>query len=361
MGEKVKIGATRVPTVAASEYRFQGSNERAVGANGELNASSKKDLLNQQIKFLTAASSGGLVSGEAKLREQQEVKASRELTLAGFNDAKIHRVLGERMADSLFITANRQGFMRKYLARVQVDQGTVPRFPLRTKNVTAVWSTSPTRIDSQITRDKWYTPPELSIVARPFVTQNELNQSAGDVLQEKYVEATEAIMVAEDRLWYNQVNQIVGIDNNLSIISGQLTPYTLMQVQTNVTRWGLKAPHILMASDLYQDIVGNSEFYTAVDPVARHELLLTGELAVMYGMTITSDAYRHPEHKVLSQGEFFVISEALNHGAYSDRGGLNSKPTDIINEKIPGMGWVIHEEIAISVANSRSVAKGLRV
>jgi hypothetical protein len=193
------------------------------------------------------------------------------------------------------------------------------------------------------------------------VTQNELNQSAGDVLQEKYVEATEAIMVAEDRLWYNQINQLVGIDNNLSIVSGQLTPYTLMQVATNVTRWGLKAPHILFASDLYQDIIGNSEFYGAIDPVARHELLLTGELAVMYGMTITSDAYRHPEHKVLNQGEFFVISEALNHGAYSDRGGLTSNPTDIVNEKIPGKGWVIHEEIAISVANSRSVSKGIRL
>jgi hypothetical protein len=157
------------------------------------------------------------------------------------------------------------------------------------------------------------------------------------------------------------VNTLVGIDNNLSIIPGQLTPYSLMQVRNNVTRWGLKAPHVLIASDIYQDIVGNQDFFTAIDPVARHELLLTGELGVMYGMTITSDAYRHPEHKVLSQGEIFVISEALNHGAYSDRGGINSAPIDIVNEKVPGKGWVIHEEIAISVANSRSVAKAVRV
>lgn len=360
MPNKVKVTASRTPVVA-SEYRFEGSNLRAIGANGEINASSKKDLLSKQMQFLQAASSGLVTSAGEATRIEAQTKQNRELVRAAFNDATAHRILGERMAESLYITANRQGFMRKYLAKIQVDQGTVPRFPLRTKNVTAVWSTSPTRIESQITRDKWYTPPELSIVTRPFVTQNELNQSAGDVLQEKYVEATEAVMVAEDRLWYNQINQLVGVDNNLSIVSGQLTPYTLMQVATNVTRWGLKAPHILFASDLYQDIIGNSEFYNAIDPVARHELLLTGELAVMYGMTITSDAYRHPEHKVLNQGEFFVISEALNHGAYSDRGGLTSSPTDIVNEKIPGKGWVIHEEIAISVANSRSVAKGIRL
>lgn len=356
----IKVHAGRAPQVA-DEYRFVGSSERAVGSNGELNASDKKDLLNQQMRFLSAASAGQVTSREQATQIEATAKRNRELVVAAFNDKDAHRVLGERMADSLYMTANRQGFMRKYLARIEVQQGSLPRFPVRTKNVTAVWSTSPTRIESQITRDKWYTPPELSIVSRPFVTQNELNQSSGDVLQEKYVEATEAIMVSEDRLWYNLVNQTVGVDNNLSVITGQLTPYTLMQVQNNVTRWGLKAPHMLMASDLYQDIVGNSEFYNAIDPVARHELLLTGELAVMYGMTLTSDAYRHPEHKVLSQGEFFVISESLNHGGYSDRGGLQSSPTDIVNEKIPGRGWVMHEEVALSVANSRSVSKGFRV
>lgn len=354
---KVLLKAARTPVVA-SEYRFEGSNLRALGSNGELNASNKRDLITQQARFLRAASQGEVITA-ADMQQREAV--DRELIHAAFNDKDAHRVLGERMADSLYITANRQGFMRKYLARIQVDQGTVPRFPLRTKNVTAVYSTSPTRVESYITRDKWYTPPELSIIARPFVTQNELNQSAGDVLQEKFVESTEAIMVAEDRLWYNQNNQLVGVDNNLSIISGQLTPYTLMQTANQVTRWGLKAPHILIASDLYVDIIGNSEFYNAIDPVARHELLLTGEIATMYGMTITSDSYRHPEHKVLNQGEFFVISESLNHGAYSDRGGLISSPTDITVEKIPGKGWVMHEEIAIQVANSRSVAKGIRI
>lgn len=360
MSNKIKVQAARTPTVA-SEYRFASSNERAIGHNGEVNAGSKKELLNRQMQFLTAASSGTLVSDADGHKIEAAAKTNKELLYAAQNDSSVHRVLGERMAESLYITANRQGFMRKYLTKNTVDQGTVPRFPLRTKNVTAVWSTSPTRIESQITRDLWFTPPELSIVARPFVTQNELNQSAGDVLQEKYVEATEAIMVTEDRLWYNQVNALVGVDNNLSIVSGQLTPFTLMQVVTNVTRWGLKAPHVLIATDIYQDIIGNQDFYSALDPVARHELLLTGELAVLYGMTITSDAYRHPEHKVLNQGEFYVISEALNHGAYSDRGGINSAPIDIVNEKIPGKGWVIHEEIAISIANSRSVAKGLRL
>ncbi len=357
---KVQVRAARTPVVA-SEFRFEGSSLRALGANGEINASSKRELLAQQMRFLQAASSGQVMTAAQATARESDTKINRELIQAAFNDTTAHRVLGARVADALYMTANRQGFMRKYLAKIDVAQGTVPRFPVRTKNVTAIWSTSPTKVESQITRDKWYMPPELSVVARPFVTQNELNQSTGDVLNEKFIEANEAVMVAEDRLYINQANQLIGVDNNLTVVSGQLTPYTLMQVATNVTRWGLKAPHILFASDLYQDIIGNSEFYTAIDPVARHELLLTGELGTMYGMTITSDAYRHPEHKVLNQGEFFVISESLNHGAYSDRGGLQSTPTDIGIEKIPGKGWVIHESLAVSVSNSRSIAKGVRL
>lgn len=339
--------------VLATELKLAGSNELAVGRNGELNASSKRDLLDQQRKFLTAASQGNMLA----LSRQE----SRDLVQAAFNSPEAHRVLGEKISESLYITANRQGFMRKYLAKIDVEIGSVPRFPLRNKNVTAVWSTSPTRVDSQITRDKWFTPPELTVVARPFIPQVELNQSSGDVLQEKYIEAVEATMVAEDRLYYNQLQKLVGVDNNLTIVSGQLTPYSLMTVVTNVTRWGLKGAHLLMATDLWQDVVGNSDFFQAIDPVARHELLLTGELGTMYGMTVTSDAFRHPEHKVLGQGEFYVISDAMNHGAYSDRGGIQSTPIDISIEKIPGRGFVLHEALAVSVANSRSFAKGYRL
>lgn len=357
MRTQVQIRSAKAP-VLATELKLAGSNEFAIGqyagaGQGELNASSKRDLLNQQAKFLQAAAAGRML--------QIDTTTDRELVQAAFNDKEAHRVLGEKISDALYMTANRQGFMRKYLARIDVQQGSIPRFPVRAKNVTAVWNTAPTKVASQITRDKWLTPPELDVVARPFIPQNELNQSSGDVLQEKYIEAVEATMVAEDRMWYNQVNSIVGVDNNLTLVSGQLTPFTLMSVVTNVTRWGLKGAHLLMASDLWQDVVGNADFFNAIDPVARHELLLTGELGTMYGMTVTSDAYRHPEHKVLAQGEFFVISDALNHGAYSDRGGLKSTPIDISVEQVPGRGFVVYESLALSVANSRSVAKGIRI
>jgi hypothetical protein len=361
MANKIQLRTAKKPVVtAASEYRLGDSAERAVGYNGEINASNKRDLLQRGWQLMQAASSGRVVADAVLAERVDFTKRNKDLLVAAFNDATAHQVLGQKMAESLYVTANRQGFMRKFLAKNEVKQGSIPRFPIRTKNVTAVMSTSATKIDTEITRDRWLTPPEIQIVARPFVPLNEIQQSSGDVLEEKYVEATEAVMVTEDRLMYNLCNQLVGVDNPLSIISGQLTPFALAQVMQQVIQWGLKAPYMLMATDLMQDIIGNSEFYTAIDPVARHELLLTGELGTIYGMALVSDATRHPEHKVLSYGEFFVFADDINFGAYSDRDGIDSMPINITTEQIPGRGWVLTETMAMALANSRASAKGIR-
>lgn len=359
MKKQMKLRASTVPVVATA-FRQTKGGELMVGRNGELNASSKKDLISQQQKFL-AASAQNLIQSEADFLQNEAV--AKHLLEAARHDPQAHRVLGERITDALYITANRQGFARKYLAKVNVAQGSIVRFKMYKKDVTAVYSTSPTRVETQVMKDNYYTPPELILVARPYVTQNDLNQSPGDVLGEKYTEATEAIMVAEDRLWKRNADASANMytGNPLTVISGQLTPYSLARLRTKVTQWGLKAPHLLIASDIYEDVIGNSEFYSAMDPVARHELLLTGEIATMYGMTVTSDAYRHEEHRVLNAGELYVISEAVNHGAYADRDSLTSAPIGIETENIPGRGWVISESWTSMIANARSVAKGVRV
>jgi hypothetical protein len=346
--------------VVASDLRFGGSSERAIGYNGELNGSSKKDLLQQQLKLLAATSSGQVITEADAQERQRQTRLHAQLVQAAFNDDVAHRELGEVVAQNLYQAMNRKGFARKFMTRQDLQQGGLPRVYLRKKDVTAVWSTSPTRLYSSIVRDKVFTPPEFQIETRPFIQQNDINQSAGDVLEEKYMEALEGIMVAEDRSWYNLANATVGTDNSLTIISGTLTPLLLMSVRSNVTGWGLQCTSVLMANDLYTDIVGDSSFIQAIEPVARHELIMTGELAILYGMTIVSDAYRHPEHKVLSKGEFFCLSDPTTHGQYTDRGGVETEPTTGVTEGIAGRGWWMFESYSNVIGNTRSVAKAIR-
>lgn len=342
--------------VIASDFRAAPGAERLVGNNGEINASSKKDLLQQQLRLLTATAQGDVTSVE-RLQQQSRRRA---MVQAMFNSDQAHKELGEVLAQNLYQTANRRGFSRKFLARQDLVPGAIPMVKMRMKNVVIVYATSPTKTESQVIRDKLFTPPEFILEARPFVEQREINTSNTDVLEEKYTEAMEAIMVGEDRLWYKAANDSVGLDNDLSIISGTLTPLTLMEVRTNVSRWNLPVPNLLMAADLYNDIVGDSDFIQAIEPVSRHELVMTGELAVLYGMAITSDAYRHPEHRVLSQGEFFAVSDPTTHGQYTDRGGIDTEVLTGATEKMAGRGWWMYESFSCVIANSRSVAKGIR-
>ena len=346
--------------VLATEYRFGNSSELAIGKNGELNASSKKDLLQQQLRLLQATANGEIETASNAAARLERAKQSRQLVEAMFNDAQAHRELGEVMANNLYQVANRKGFARKFLARQDLVNGQWPSAKLRMLDTTVVYSTSPTKVETQIIRDRLFTPPEIVLQARPFVEQREINTSTGDVLEEKYTEAMTAIMVGEDRLWYMAANATVGLDNDLTIISGTLTPMMLMDVRQQVAGWNLPVPSLLMASDLYVDIVGDSSFIQAIEPVARHELIMTGELAVLYGMSITSDAYRHPEHRVLSKGEFFAISDPVTHGQYTDRGGIDTETLTAATEKIPGRGWLMYESYSSVIANARSVAKGIR-
>lgn len=342
--------------ILATDYRAPGSSELLVGRNGEVNASNKRDLLNQQLKLLSASVNGEVTTADRVARAQR----NRDIVHAMFNSGAVHKELGEVMASDLYQAANRRGFARKFLARQDLVNGQFPTVKLRLKDVVVTYGTAPAKTETQIVRDKLFMPPEVILEARPFVEQREINTSPGDVLDEKYAEALEAIMVGEDRLWYNAANKLQGLDNDLTIISGTLTPLTLMEVRNNVARWDLPVPQLLMASDLYNDIVGDSTFIQAIEPVARHELIMTGELAVLYGMSITSDAYRHPEHRVLSKGEFFAISDPVTHGQYTDRGGIDTEVITGATEKIAGKGWWMTESFSLVIANSRSVAKGIR-
>lgn len=345
--------------VVATDYRFSGSSERAVGYNGEINASSKKDALSQGLRLMQASARGEVATASA-MERQSKASKSKELVMAMWNNERVHKEIGEVMGQDLYATANRRGISRKFLQRQDLVPGQFPVVKLRRKDVVATYATSPTRTESQIIRDKLFTPPEIIIQARPFIEQVELNTSIGDVLEEKYGEALEATVVAEDRLWKKLADDCIGLSNDLTIVSGTLTPLTLMEVRQQVAQWNLPVPNLFIASDLYVDIVGDTSFIQAIEPVSRHELILTGELAVLYGMSISSDGYRHPEHRVLNQGEFYAVSDPSTHGQYTDRGGIDTEIITGATEKRAGKGWWIYESYSAVIANARSVAKGIR-
>lgn len=347
--------------VVGTELKRPGSSEHFVGANGDLNANSKADLFKQMAAFLEQASQYGAVTEETAAERQKLATEHRDMLMAAFNSEEAHKELGEVLSNELYLAANRDGFCRRLLARQDLSQGQRPQVWMRRKNVNATIASSATQFHTQLVRDNYLTPPEFYIGARPFVEERDIQQSIGDLLQEKYLEALEGIMVGEDRIWRNLATQASVVDNFLTTFVGTMNAGGLMSFRNQVARWNIPVSAWLIANDIWADIVGDVSFQQVIDPVSKNELLLTGQLGVIYGMTILSDAYRHPEHKVLDQGEMFIVGDPVNHGQYTDRGGVTSQPIDMSIEKTPGRGWAMNELFSMAIANTRSVARGRRI
>jgi hypothetical protein len=349
----------RTPVVA-TELRLPGQSERLVGADGSLNAGSKKELMQQVARLIELAGHQEVITETEANRRAEIAKLQGQMMMASFRDKEVHRELGEIMADDLYIASNRDGFARRFLVKQDLQQGQLPRVKMRMKNVTATIASGPSKIETQVTQDNQFWAPEFDLVARPFVTKREADQSVSDVVDEKFVEGLESLMVAEDRIWKGMADKTIGLDNPLTNVVGTLNPQAMMNVKNYVTSWNIPARYLLIANDIWNDIVADPSWMNAIDQVSKHEVLLTGQLGTVYGMDIISDAFRHPFHKVLNRGEFYVVGDAVNHGTMSDRGGVESTPTDISTERTPGRGWVLLETISMVIANSRSIAKGIR-
>lgn len=349
----------RTPVVA-TDLRY-GRETRLIGAGGEVNANDKMDLARQIAKLMEMAAAQEVVTEDEYTRRAEVAKTHTDLILAAFQSPEAHKEVGAAIADDLYVSANREGFMRRMLGRLDLSQGNIPRVKMRMKNTVATAAGGPVQVRSQIARDNTYYPPEFYIQSRIFVEEREIQQSISDVLQEKFVEAQEGIMVVEDRTWYAMATATVGIDNEFTTIVGTMNPTALGALKTKVTQWNIPADKWLIATDIWTDIVGDTQFAGIIDPVSKHELLLTGQLGTILGMTVLTDAFRHPQHKVLNRGEMFIVGDEINHGIYTDRGGVTSVPTDVSHEMVPGRGWALAELMSMVIANSRSVAKARRV
>jgi len=344
--------------VLAAELKLNGST--AIGQNGELNAYSKKDLLQQIAGLMEAASTHGVLTEQAAAEKEVLASKRRELVEAAFASPEAHAELGATLADELYIAGKREGFMRRIMARQDVQKGTFPNFQMRMKNVLALSASSVSQTQSQIVRDNIYTPPEFYITARPFIEQRLIEQSNTDILEQKYIEALEGIMVQEDRVWYRLATGTINVSNPFTNIAGQLNPTTLAAMRTLVNRWNIPASNCLIASDIWNDIIGEQSFSGVIDPVSKHELLLTGHLGTIFGLTMYTDGFRHPQHRVFNQGDITIVGDSVNHGIYTDRGGITSQPIDGTHEKMPGRGWFFSELMSMTIANARSVARGNR-
>jgi hypothetical protein len=211
-------------------------------------------------------------------------------------------------------------------------------------------------------RSKYVYPPEFYIRGSISIDRIELSQGTPDLMEEKFFELQEQIMLEEDKILPKLMVASAATNNDLLYISGSLTPTGLGALKKSVERWQLPVKTLLMASDLMTDLTTSSTAFGGLfDPVTQLEVVMSGRIGTILGMEIITDAYRAPELKVLNEGELFVTSTPEYFATYTDRGPLETAEVDrLVIDGTPARGWTFIEQMTMTLHNPRGVARGVR-
>jgi hypothetical protein len=349
-----------------TEMKIPGSNEHLVGRNNEINANDKAQLLRNINALFVSMASGEVMQGNEAVAAERNTarKERREALTAAMADrnGRSFQDLGTAIGAEIYETANRDGFMRRLFQKADVQQGTIPRIRFAYKTQYAVAAASATTVAPLNARSKFLLPPEFYIEDNLLIEEREISQSSGDVLEEKLLEAQEAIMVREDALWKAIVNKLVGAANQLVTIVGSFSPQALQAMRNQIQAWGLPADTLLFANDIWNDILTNSQFTQFYDPVSQYEIVQTGVIGRVLGLTLISDAYRVPQLRVFNQGEMYLVSRPEYHGAYTDRGPVTAQEINAAanGQGMPARGWYLWEQMSMVSPNARSIVRATR-
>lgn len=346
-------------TPAEQELKVRGSQELLVGHNGEINAGSKKELMHQ-VSALVEAYTSGQVKREANL--SQEVIASRQKLVAeAISDrtGNAWKVLGEVIGDEVWIALKREGFARKTLLYKPLGRNDVGKIRVRQKNVRGFMATTASGRPQSVVRQSWVYPPEFYLSATPIIEIKELESAGGDLLEEKYEDALEQIMVAEDRTWRTLGDTAATVSNTLTYFNN-LTPTVFSSLRTQVSRWHIPVTQCILAYDLWDDIIAHTGFSGWFDPVSKFKIVTEGYLGDILGVSIHSDAFRDPNQRVLDTGEIYMCGAPQMLGAITQRSELAAEPIDKFNSAQPYRGWYMYCCEGMALINSRAISKGIK-
>lgn len=334
-------------------------------STGEINAYDKNDLIKQIGNLFGIANQGGFVHSNSNAAAQntgltQEEKGELMREAAADPTGAKWASLGASIVGSIEDRAERQGLLRKVCKGATVRQSDVPRVELKQHMATGVIATGPTDFGYKRFSGRVFTPTEFEIKAILRVNKMDLDQINGDLLDRAQQDGMSAIMVQEDLIWKRSCDQAVGVANDITYLSGELTPRLLSMLKTQVTRWPLPCTTTVMANDFWNDIIGNAEFASALDPVSKYDLITTGRLGTLLGMELITDGFRAPEHRVLQDGELYCVADQDYHAMYTTRGGTQSVPTSGANQGNTDRGWLLSSTFSFTMANVRSVSKAVR-
>jgi len=343
------------------DLKLNGSRMFDRKTGSEVNAYSTDDLMKQIGRLIEAHQSGDIKRVTASVSEEDRAK-KEALVTAALNDTEGvgWRALGEVMAEEIQTAMDREGFARKLLITKDLDRGEVGRVPIKEKNVMAWYMTTDANVPASVVRQNYVYPPEFYLTANILIETRELQQSPVDLLDEKYSEGLEQVMVGEDRVFKILADRSATTVNDI-VYYNVFTPAIFSTLVSSIRAWNIPCTSAVIAYDLWNDMIGDATFSNWFDPVTKREMILNGLLGNILGVEIITDAFREPNLHVLNTGEVYFCGAPKTLGAITKRQDVTSDPINNYNNDRPQKGWFISAIEGMTLANSRAIAKGMRI
>lgn len=336
-------------------------NQPLFNSNGDLNASSKADAI-KQIASALQIMAGEMPVDKSTEELRMEKSANRKAVLTAAmadHTGQQLQMLGGILAAQIEETTDREGFCRQLLVPSELGNGDYPEVVVKLKQVMAYTMSSAAQVVPVEIREKRLLLDEFDINAFLLIDNREIARARTDLLEEKYEEGLEAIMVNEDRYWKRCADEAAASRHNLQTVT-DFTPSAFAHMRDLIDREGLPVVTCIMSSTLMQDIITSMDFQDVFDPVTKREVLETGEIGSLYNVKIYSDYMRQPMFRVLDEGEFYLVSAPINHGVILSH-PLTATPVDRAPFGETKRGWFLSQPTSIAVINNRSVVKGRRI
>jgi hypothetical protein len=342
-----------------SKGGYSQSNEAVANSNGEINAYNKRDAF-QQIANIVSAAQKGQIQKQASARETLDQLASDIRTASLTRSAANFGTIGEEVTNEIRTTISRTGFLRRFAQERELKVQEECKVYIRKQDTLAFsMSTDGQTPVSHIKQRELYLR-ENYIESHILIEEKELARLGADLLEEKLEDGMEMVMVQEDRQWKTLADQAAATLNVPTFFSS-LTPAVYQSLKNQVENRGLPVSNCWMANNLMNDLVADPTFASWFDPVTKHEIVLTGELGSLLGVTMHTDAFINSQLRVLQAGEIYFFSHPKTLGQFLVRQGLVSEPINKNVLGIPARGWLIREIVAPVIVNANGVNKGTRL
>jgi len=276
----------------------------------------------------------------AMTQEEQEFLISEALETSEGRAA-----LASSMANPIRTSLDYQGIARKLLVVDALPQGALPVYD-RDVDAKAFIISKRGQAPDQLIEGERVQVPTFEIVSHPLVRFSQIKERRFNIIDRAQQRAKSDIMAVEDETVFSLIDSAATAVNTVTVSKGALTRDALTTAFKEVEKHDLPVTKIVMNAQAFADIRkwGQNEF----DPVTQHEVLQTGNFGHLWTAEILIS-------KKVPANTVYVMSDPEFVGVMPVRQDIQVIPADE-PEKLR-VGWVVYEEIGMSVLNAQAVAK----